>query len=124
MRIGSDASTNIGKHDGCLWVRVRLDNLIVSSVSVPMKRESDNVLESLHQGSVTSAKLVLALVGCIVRDHECEATLRLNVKKLLLKPCKLMAWVFTLAPNVPIQTVAGLRVVGNHMGTLRERLAV
>lgn len=89
-----------------------------------MHGEANNVLESLHQGSVPCTELMLALLGSVVGDQEGKTALSFSVQKLLFKPGKLMARVLSLSPDVPVETVAGLSVVCNDAGSLWHRLAI
>jgi hypothetical protein len=91
---------------------------------VTLHAESDDVLESLHEGSVSGTKLMLAVIWSVVSNHDGETFLSLNFKELLFEPCKVVAWVVPLTPGEPVEIVACLRVVGNDSGAGWQLLTV
>ena len=96
LSICGHASSDVCQHNRGAWVRVGLDHFIVASVSVSVHGESDNVLESLHKGSIPGTELMLALLGGVMRDQEGKTTFSFSVEQLLFQPGKLMARVLSL----------------------------
>lgn len=86
--------------------------------------ESDDVLESLHEGPESHSKLMLAVIRRIMAHQDRKTTLSLNFKKFLLEPSKLMAWVVALSPDVEIEHIAAVRVVCDNFGTCGKALAI
>jgi hypothetical protein len=54
-------------------------DLEVFIVSVALQRETNNVLETLHQSSVADTPLVLAVVGVDVRNKNRDSTVGLDL---------------------------------------------
>ena len=71
-------------------------------MSVTGHTESDDVLETLHKGSVPHAELMLAVRGRKVTQNDRQSTVCFYFKKLLLEPCELVSRVLTLTQNVEV----------------------
>jgi len=82
--VGRQTTGYIREHNRRSWVRVALDNLIVSIVGVAMQWEANDILEAFHQGAVPRAELMLALIKGIVGDKKCYTSLRFDFEELLL----------------------------------------
>lgn len=76
--------------------------------------KSDDVLETLHKSPETNTKLMLAVERRVVAHHDGKTTLSLHLRKLLLKPGELVAWIVALTPDIEVETVASVRVVGDQ----------
>ena len=122
--VSSDRAADISEHDGHTWVGHALNHLVVGLVRVAMHCEPDNILEALHQGTIPSTKLMLALLRRVVRNQECKSFLRLDFQQFLFEPCEHMSRVFPLSPCVPVETVASLSVICNDTRACRHGLLV
>jgi len=72
--------------------------------------ETYNVLVSLHQGVVSVSKLVQAFLCWDMADNMCEASVFLELRKLLLQPLELVSRVTPIIQEPPVQVIARLHV--------------
>ena len=72
----------IEEHRGAR-VRETVDKFKLGEMCVRVRAESNYVLVALHENSESHSKLVLALVGRVVREQDCYTTFGLNLLKLL-----------------------------------------
>jgi len=83
-------------------------------MSVTDQSEPNHVLEALLESPETHTELMLAVEGRVVTHHNCKSTLGLNIEKLFLKPLKLVARIAAFTPNIEVEHVARVSVVGNE----------
>ena len=93
-------------------------------MGVSSQTEPDDVLESLLQSSETNTKLMLAVEGSIVTHHDSKTTFSFNLSELLFEPSKLMAWIVSFTPDVEVECVATVGVVGDEAGASGQSLAI
>ena len=67
---------------------------------------------------------MLAIEGSIVTHHDSKTTFSFNLGELLFEPGKLMAWVVSLTPDVEVECVATVGVVGDEAGPSGQSLAI
>jgi len=124
LGISGYTATNVGKHDWSSGVGHALHDFEILSVGMTVHSEANSVLESFHECTIASSKLMLALVGRVMRDQKCKSSLGLNFHELLLEPGVHIAWVFALTPSIPVQTVASLSVVCDNTRSLGHCLSI
>ena len=77
--------------------------------------ESDDVLESFHEGLVSNSTLMEIVRRVDVSNNVGKAVVSLELEKLLLKPSDLVAWITSIFKKVPIHVIASLSVETNDL---------
>jgi hypothetical protein len=93
---GQTASDTV-QEDSFLWVGDTSGHGVRLIVRVALQTETDDVLESLHEGLVAFSPLVLTASRVVMADQDGDAFVGLDLGQLFLKPLEVMARVASLA---------------------------
>ena len=93
-------------------------------MSVSSQSKSDHILEALHECPEAHSELMLTIHWSVMSQHDGQTVLSLNLHQLLFQPFNLMSRVVSFAPNIKVQHVTCVRVVGNKSRACWQALTI